>query len=340
MILQEKGCNMEEAQQPKAVDRKKRVQRLKKIILLGLTIGIVVPWVLCIILFGLVLRMNDAQKNMSSQLLQLEELIKEQQTSHRQEYESLRDKLLSEETELEELANRVTDEIGRVEAAALVEAEPSVQKPESSHKVYLTFDDGPSVHTNEILDILKNYHVKATFFVLGKEDEDSKQALQRIVEEGHSLGMHSYNHQYSDIYSSREAFAADFEKIQDYLFQVTGVTSKLYRFPGGSSNTVTDVDIHVFIDYLKEQNTAYFDWNISSGDAAKISLSAETIVANATRGIESRPVSVILFHDAAGRESTVQALPEIIERIQAMEGTEILPITEETEPVQHVKGDE
>ena len=121
---------------------------------------------------------------------------------------------------------------------------------------------------------------------------------------------------------------------------MSGVTSKLYRFPCGSSNTVTDVDIHVFIDYLKEQNTTYFDWNISSGDAAKISLSAETIVENATRGIESRPVSVILFHDAAGRESTVQALPEIIERIQAMEGTEILPITEETEPVQHVKGDE
>ena len=331
---------MEEAQQPKAVDRKKRVQRLKKIILLGLVIGIVVPWVLCAILFGLVLRAEAAQKNLNSQLARLEELIKEQQNSLKQEFEVLSDRLRSEEDKLEELETKVSDKPDQTEAVTPIENGQTAQETESSHKVYLTFDDGPSVHTNEILDILKKYDVKATFFVLGKEGEGSEQALQRIVEEGHSLGMHSYNHQYNDIYSSREAFAADFEKIQDYLFQVTGVTSKLYRFPGGSSNTVTDVDIHVFIDYLKERNTVYFDWNVASGDAAKISLSAETIVENATRGIESRPVSVILFHDAAGRESTVQALPEIIEKILAMDGTEILPITEETELVQHVKGNE
>lgn len=333
---------MEEAQQqqPKAVDRKKRVQRLKKLILSGLMIGILVPWILCIVLLTMAYKLDGAQREANRKLLRMEESFQEQLEQARQEYASLVERLVAEGEKPEGLESETASAEALEEEVLPAQEAQAMPAMEVTHKVYLTFDDGPSVHTNEILDILKDYGVKATFFVLGKEGDGSKQALKRIVEEGHSLGMHSYSHQYDDIYSSREAFAADFEKIQDYLFQVTGITCRLYRFPGGSSNTVTNTDIHEFIDYLKERETVYFDWNVSSGDAAKISLSADTIVENATKGIESRPVSVILFHDAAGRESTVQALPEILERIQAMENTEILPITADTELVQHVKGNE
>ena len=335
---------MSEEKQPKAVDRRKRVQRLKKIIVSGLLIGIIVPWIGCIALFALLVRMRQGQDALQARVDQLTAAIERQGGQWEAQVEDLTRQLLTQREKNAELEMLLEAEEAR-ETNTIVngsheseksDVEETVPVQEDVHKVYLTFDDGPSVHTNEILDILKAYDIKATFFVLGKEGDGSVKALQRIVEEGHSLGMHSYDHQYDDIYSSKEAFAADFQKIQDYLFQVTGVTSRIYRFPGGSSNTVTNKDIHEFIDYLDEQNTVYFDWNVSSGDAAKVSLSVETIVANATKGIETRPVSVILFHDAAGRESTVQALPYVIEKIQAMDNTVFLPITEETEPVQHV----
>jgi len=101
---------------------------------------------------------------------------------------------------------------------------------DTTRKVYLTFDDGPSIYTDEILDILKEYHVKATFFVVGKEDAASQKAIRRIVAEGHTLGMHSYSHKYSELYASREAFQEDFEKERDYLETLTGSKIAFYRF--------------------------------------------------------------------------------------------------------------
>ena len=329
---------MDMDQQPVAVDRKKRVQRLKKMIILSIIIGIVVPWVVCAVLVFYVISEKKELQDTNQRLDALMKTLTDQGAQLMGLKNEIGRKDLGEENSNEELLNRISAlekalEQKEQEAAS---AQPEVQE-ESAHKVYLTFDDGPSIYTNEILDILKKYDVKATFFVLGKESEEAKQAMQRIVQEGHTLGMHSYTHQYDQIYASREAFAEDFQKIRDYLFQVTGVESNVYRFPGGSSNTVTNVDIHVFTQYLKEQGVPYFDWNVASGDAAKESLSAETILANATRGIEKQSVSVILFHDAASRRTTVDALPMVIEKILAMEDTVILPITEDTELVQHVK---
>lgn len=133
-----------------------------------------------------------------------------------------------------------------------------------THKVYLTFDDGPSSNTAEILDILKQYGVKATFFVIGKENEESKELYRRMVEEGHTLAMHSYSHKYGMLYESVEAFAEDFSNIQNYLFEVTGQECLFYRFPGGSSNQVSKTDMKELIAYLNGQGITYFDWNVSS----------------------------------------------------------------------------
>ena len=328
---------MDQEKQTTSAERQKRVQRLKKMIILSIVIGILVPWVACAILFAFVFGMHQQWKDANRHLDVLTQTVDEQG----KKLEELSRILQEEFSNRQKLQDETEKRLELLEAAEAKEEEqvllPEEPKADNRHKVYLTFDDGPSIYTNEILDILQKYDVKATFFVLGKESEEAQQALKRIVEEGHSLGMHSTTHEYDKIYASKEAFGKDVEEIRDYLFQVTGVESHLYRFPGGSSNTVTNVDVHEFIEYLKESDTVYFDWNVSSGDAAKVSLSAETILRNATAGIETRPTSVILFHDMASHRTTVDALPMVIEKLLAMDNVEILPITEETELIQHVK---
>lgn len=227
-------------------------------------------------------------------------------------------------------------ESGRSEADL---EETADKEGESGRKVYLTFDDGPSGNTGEILDILAAYDVKATFFVVGKPEEKYQSLYKRIVEEGHTLAMHSYSHKYNEIYQSRESYIEDLSKLQEFLYETTGVWCRYCRFPGGSSNTVSRVDMHELIAYLEEQDMTYFDWNVSSGDASSAYISPEALVRNATARLAEFDEVIILLHDAVDKKSTVQALPELIEKIQAMEDTEILPITDETEPIHHISND-
>lgn len=214
-------------------------------------------------------------------------------------------------------------------------------KEEASNvkKVYLTFDDGPSTHTEEILRILKENDVKATFFVIGKTDDYSKQMYNKIVEEGHTLAMHSYSHDYSSIYSSVKAFKDDLNKIENLLTDVTGQKPKYYRFPGGSSNTVSKVDIKKLITYLNEENITYFDWNVVNGDAESSKpVPKNKLVKNVMTGIKNYNSCIVLMHDAEPKETTVEALPEIIRRIKK-QGAQMLPIDENTKVVQHIKAD-
>ncbi|MBQ7920856.1 MAG: polysaccharide deacetylase [Lachnospiraceae bacterium] len=213
----------------------------------------------------------------------------------------------------------------------------SPQEASTSRKVYLTFDDGPSVYTAEILDILDEYDVKATFFVLGKDDSASIELIQDIYERGHTVGMHSYSHKYNEIYASKEAFIEDYQKIYTFLRDKVGVESFCYRFPGGSSNTISSIDMMEFADYLEEQRVTYYDWNISSGDGSSTALTVEQLKENVLKDMAGYRTAVVLLHDSGDKRSTVDALPEIIEAILAMEDTEILPIVEDTVPVQHVQ---
>ncbi|MCM1539521.1 MAG: polysaccharide deacetylase family protein [bacterium] len=207
-------------------------------------------------------------------------------------------------------------------------------------KVYLTFDDGPSSNTEAILEILDRYDIKATFFVVGKTDEHSQEMYRRIVEAGHTLGMHSYSHRYGEIYASTEAFTEDLEKIRSYLYDMTGLTSCFYRFPGGSSNALNSTDVQELIDVLDERGIIYFDWNVLNGDAGSVQLTAAQLADNVTNNMERYHTAIVLMHDAAGKKATVEALPVIIERILAMDNTVILPITEDTARIQQVKADE
>lgn len=204
-------------------------------------------------------------------------------------------------------------------------------------RVYLTFDDGPSVYTNEILDILNEYGVKATFFVVGKDGYTEE--YQRIVKEGHALGMHSFSHKYREIYQSQEAYQEDLTRLHEFLYELTGVDSKIVRFPGGSSNKTSKVDMQELISYLAQENMVYYDWNVSSGDASSAYVDAQQIASNVLNNVWKYNSVVVLMHDSSAKHATVQALPIIIEKILASENTVLLPISEDTVPIQHIKAE-
>jgi len=327
-----------------AADRRRRVQLLKKCIVISLVTVILLPTILCIVLQARLLSLDGKLDELTEKVEGLTDVVSRQQE---QIDELTREAMVTgsgsaqagdagrELPEQEVIVSQETDDEG---AYGTETVQPEEPEPEitAAHKVYLTFDDGPSVYTDDILDILDRYNVKATFFVVGKDTDSAREAMQEIVDRGHTLGMHSYSHKYNDIYSSVEDFAQDFTKIRDYIYEVTGVESTVYRFPGGSSNTISDIDMHDFADYLDTQDVRFFDWNISSGDGGKELLTVEALVESSTEDIEKFETSVILMHDAASKSTTVEALPIIIENILALEDTVILPITDETELVQHI----
>ncbi len=311
--------------------RKRRVMATKILTIIMLAIFIIIPLVCCGIFFVKIQDLNQSLQETIGRLEEINHLLTEQQ------------KLWSECWE-EAASQNVTAESvdAYMQEDALVDGEDEPEiiefiRNEAEHKVYLTFDDGPSEYTHQILDILDRYDVKATFFVVGKENETSQETLREIVDRGHSLGMHSFSHKYGEIYESVESFEADLLKIQDYLYETTGVTSTIYRFPGGSSNKVSEIEMLQFIECLQEHGITFYDWNISSGDGGSTVLSVEELTHNVTKDITQWDTSVVLMHDSADKQTTVEALPVIIENILAMEDTVILPITEDTKPVQHIK---
>lgn len=222
--------------------------------------------------------------------------------------------------------------------ASGISDEENLAEASDIHKVYLTFEDGPSENTAEILDVLKEKGVKATFFVTGQEGEVAHELYKRIVEEGHTLGMHSFSNKYSTIYHSEDNFKEDITKLRAYLLGITGVEPVYYRFPGGSNNQITNVPMENLIHYLNQEGLVYYDWNVSSGDATVNAYTTDEIVANVTGDVVKYKTAVVLFHD--GKESAVspKALEAVIDALLAMDA-EILPITEDTSVIQSVKAD-
>ncbi len=203
-------------------------------------------------------------------------------------------------------------------------------------RVYLTFDDGPSINTPKILDILQEYDVKATFFVIGKTDEFSKDMYKRIVDEGHSIGLHSYSHRYDQIYESVESFEDDLLKLSDLIYENTNHKPDIYRFPGGSGNQVSDLDMSVFIQAIEDKGITYFDWNVANGDGSNKYLSPEESYRNIMDGVKIFNNSIVLMHDSYNKISTVESLPKIIEALLENH-VEILPLTNQVKPVQQIK---
>ena len=302
--------------------RQRRVQRLKRLIVIMLVMVFVIPVTISIVLavqlHGLGKQVNELQAEIASMQIQLEE-----QKVGAADSQELTEEEASADVQTLENQNVWSESSGTTPADSGI------------HKVYLTFDDGPSANTDQILDILDEYGVKATFFVVGKEGYNDQ--YRRIVEEGHTLGMHSYSHVYRDIYESVEAYGQDLEKLHTYLYELTGVDSRIVRLPGGSSNTVSNDKIQDIIAYLGQQGMTYYDWNVSSGDAASGYVSAQQIADNVLNHVSEHHTSIVLMHDASGKNTTVEALPIILEKILESDNMVLLPITEDTVPIQHVQ---
>ncbi|MCM1179807.1 MAG: polysaccharide deacetylase [Clostridium sp.] len=250
------------------------------------------------------------------------------------------------ENEQQEEISAQEDSAGNSETAAVdadIAKDPSTEavdtveetdKKPAKGRVYLTFDDGPSIYTGQILDILQANNVKATFFVIGR-DEQYYDYYKRIVEEGHTIGMHSYTHVYQDFYESIDSFGAELSKLQELIYNVTGVESRVFRFPGGSSNSVAPLPIEDYISYLNEHNINYYDWNSLNGDAVTSGLSPQTLVDNIMNDVTRNEDSIVLMHDLQTTHTTVESLQLLIDTLRT-DGYEILPIDENAPLIQHV----
>ena len=204
-------------------------------------------------------------------------------------------------------------------ADAAAVSSPQSPVPSGEKVCYLTFDDGPSKNTPLILDILKNYNAKATFFVINSADIGY---IQRIHDEGHTVGLHTASHNYAQLYSSTDAYFNDLKQISDKVESIIGIRPTVMRFPGGSSNKVSAKYckgiMTQLVTLVQEKGYSYFDWNISSGDADSTTPSYTYIRNNVLNNARNKNSICVLMHDAAAKTTTVQALPEIIEGLTNM----------------------
>ena len=294
-----------------AAYRKKRVKRIKKIIVGTAIVLLLLPTIMCLFLL---VKVHSLEK-------QIETITK-----------------VSDSGVVKAQEKEVKTTKAPKKAST---AEPTIKPTDdtTTKKVYLTFDDGPGSQTGKILDILKKNHVKATFFVTGKEDASSKKIYQRIVKEGHTLAMHSYSHIQDVIYDSKEAFEKDLKQINRCLYEATGVHTKFYRFPGGSSTQNTSLSIQNFIDVLKKNHYLYLDWNVISPDINNANATKEQVVTGVMQGVDAYDTAVVLMYDVADKPMTVKALPSIIKQINA-KNYELLPVDESMILIQHNNGNQ
>lgn len=206
--------------------------------------------------------------------------------------------------------------------------------------VYLTFDDGPSENTDKILEILDQYDVKAAFFVSGQygTEEERDQRLRSILEHGHTLGLHTWSHDYEKIYASVDSFLADLNHINEAVYAATGYQASLIRFPGGSSNHYNQSICEELTAEVRRRGYTYHDWAVSCGDAEGKNLSAEQVVRETADECERRDKSVVLFHDTPAQDTTVEALPMLIEELRD-KGYELRQLDNSIRPFQFVKAE-
>lgn len=213
-------------------------------------------------------------------------------------------------------------------------ADEEILSEDGEKIVYLTFDDGPSVVTADILDLLKEENVPATFFVTGATTDRGKMLYQRMKDEGHSIGLHSYSHKYKEIYQSADAYLADFERLRQHLQEIVGDTPKIFRFPGGSNNSTADPQV---LDAVKEatekQGYVFFDWNAIAKDDHSKPTSAEKMFRNIIKSDDENDRILILMHDDALRTTAVDCIKMLIE-YYTEKGYRFEALTEDTPPIQ------
>jgi peptidoglycan/xylan/chitin deacetylase (PgdA/CDA1 family) len=324
----EEKLDIEETQR----QRRKRVNRMKNIIVITIAFWMLASFLAIVILAVCLGKLNQRvhvlEKALDTQVL---EIKTDTEPTGNAQLDTETEQISETETESENVNVDYTNVVRGIDT------EDNMATEGDTHYVYLTFDSTPGSNTEQILDVLDNYQLKATFFVAGDVSEGYYDTVRRITDEGHSLGMRSFADQYSTIYASTEAFESDFFEISDFLYELTGVRCSLYRFPGGSGNEISNVDMAEFVHILNANGISYFDWNVSAGDAAS-DYSVEDVVNNVVEGVSQYKTSVVLLHDASDKSTTAEALASLIEALQGMDA-QILPIDENTTRIQYIKAD-
>ncbi len=237
--------------------------------------------------------------------------------------------------DVDDLEAEVSDLAWRNKDFAVDPARTDWNYKSNGHKtVYLTIDDGPSKNTQAVLDILDKYDCKATFFVVGI-DPAYYPMIREAYNRGHTIGMHTYSHQYSDVYSSVDAYYADLDKIAAIVEEQIGYVPCFIRFPGGSSNTISAQYapgiMTTLVESVQNKGYQYYDWNMSVGDGDVHT--TEEIVGFATEPTQEENI-VLLMHDSETKQTTVEALPRIIEHYQSL-GYEFKAIDRSTMVAHH-----
>lgn len=206
---------------------------------------------------------------------------------------------------------------------------------------YLTFDDGPSKNTDKILSILDKYNIKATFFVVGPSYTLKNEYLKKIVSSGHQIAIHSYTHNYDYIYASKENYLEDFYLCANWIKKITGYEPVLYRFPGGSSNTIANKSlIKEIINDLDKQGYVHADWNVDSLDSY-VKNDTSKIISNSLTSLKRNEnnnhyFQTVLLHDDVKKSATINALPSLIEKF-IQYGYHFEPLTNKSHIIKHVK---
>lgn len=268
---------------------------------------------------------SDAYAGLSQEYASISEAREKEAESYSRQLEEQNAAFSSEKDALNQTIADLNKQISIKHASEAAEKEkatagektptrqPSGGTDLSAKTIYLTFDDGPSARTPEVLKILADNGVKATFFV--KNGGKYNHYMQDIVAQGHTIALHTYSHDYASIYSSDEAYLKDLQQISDLVYDQTGVRSKIMRFPGGASNTKSRKYCAGIMTRMTQKVTEmgyqYYDWNLSSGDASGGKVPAATIINNCRKVPHSNSV-IVLMHDAGDKKTTVEALPEVI----------------------------
>ncbi len=343
-------------------ERRKRIERIKSFLRISRTVATILPIVLCIILFIRLAFVSNEIKELKASVDRLSRAlengtyaddveagnspgksgddINNEDPSGKDTGEAETDGSDSNETdpietdrsdshqdesqsEEESTGETTVSDDGRITEA---------DRAEGQKVVYLTFDDGPCENTMTLLDTLDQYNAKATFFVNYHEGFENE--YKSILERGHTLGMHTWSHDYKIVYNSVEDFTKEVMNIHDYIQDLTGYDSRYFRFPGGSSNSQTVIPITNYIDYLGSVGIRYYDWNVSSGDGGSTLLTKEQVYNNVITGIQNNDVSIVLMHDATYKPTTLEAIPSILQTLNDMNAL-VLPITQSSSQIHH-----
>ncbi len=290
---------------------------------------LIIGFVISIFLNGTLLVVSYYQHTNSNSLQEEIQIWKEDKDMELIAYQEQLEEMKSSMILLQEEKNQL-----------LAQVKQTTEVSTGGNKVaYLTFDDGPTDLTPKVLDVLKEYGVHATFFVLGSKAKQHPELLKRMIEEGHAIGNHSNTHRYEKMYISLEALRTEIQVCNDEIMKAAGVQATAFRFPGGSSNSMfqryaKDVPRNEFLKLVGDMGMVYHDWNVSSLDASNAAVTKEQIINAVVHGAANKKMINVLMHDVNKNQATLQALPIIIEKLQEM-GYSIESITSNSVPVQH-----